>query len=238
MKVDVHNHIGYDPSYEVTRTAAELLKEMDETGVDKCIVFPFTTNPDTHEQNKLVAKAVEAHPDRFIGFFTMNPRHKDMTDQMTMYKEQGFKGVVTDPRFGVDHAAKRFHELVECALVLDLPVWLHSDDKDTMRVYIQPLESLLNKYGMVKFILSSMYYDANGIAARHGNVYLDTATAMSGSMTAMSTQPIGTHRILMGSNTPSGLLRREIEKLEAAPELTDFQRSMIYHWNPKRLLSL
>lgn len=238
MKVDVHNHIGVDPAYEEDRTAEELIEEMDDAGVDRCVVFPFTTNPDVKEQNGVVRAAIEKHPDRLIGFFTMNPRLPEMTDLMYDYREQGFRGVVTDPRFGVGHEHKRFHELVECALVLDIPVWLHSDDKDTMRVYISPLESLLNKYGGVRFILSSMYYDSTGIAARHKNVYLDTATAMSGSMTAMVTQPVGTHRILMGSNTPYGLLKREVGKLEILEELTDFQKRLIFSINAERLLKL
>ncbi|MBN2334484.1 amidohydrolase family protein [Candidatus Bathyarchaeota archaeon] len=238
MKVDVHNHIGYDPAYEIKRTYKELLKEMDASGTDRCVVFPFTSHPDIEEQNKLVQEAFTKEPERLIGFFTMNPRNEAMTDLMYEYKEKGFRGVVTDPRFGVDHAAKRFHELVECALVLDLPVWLHSDDKDTMRVYIQPLEAMLRKYPAVKFILSSMYYDSTGIAARHGNVLLDTSTYMSGSMTASVTQPVGTHRIMMGANTPYGMLRREIEKLEYAEELTDFQRKLIFGENAKRLFSL
>lgn len=238
MIIDVHNHIGYDPAYETTRTAKDLIEEMEKNNLSRCIAFPFTSNPDTHEGNKKVKEAINTYPDKLIGFFLMNPRNKDMTDQMYKYKEQGFKGVITDPRFGVDHGNRRFHELVECALVLDLPVWLHSDDKDTMRVYISPLEDMLNKYGPVKFILSSMYYDATGITARHKNVYMDTAGDMSGSMTVTKTQPVGTHRILMGSNTPYGMLRREIEKIKGAPEFTEFQRSLIYYDNVKRLLDL
>lgn len=238
MKIDVHNHIGVDPAYGENTTADDLVKEMNGAGVDKCVVFPFTTNPDIKGQNPLVEAAFEKYPDRLIGFFTMNPRLPDMTDLMYEYKESRFRGVVTDPRFGMDHESKRFHELVECALVLELPVWLHSDDKDTMRVYIGPLEAMLKKYGGVKFILSSMYYDATGIATRHGNVYLDTATAMSGSMTATVTQPVGTHRILMGSNTPYGMLKREVQKIEAVEELTDFQKSLIFSVNAERLLKL
>jgi predicted TIM-barrel fold metal-dependent hydrolase len=238
MKIDVHNHIGYDPAYEIRRKGDELVREMDGAGVDRCVVFPFTSNPDLLEQNKLVGAAVDKHPDRLTGFFLMNPRLPEMVDLMYGYREQGFAGVVTDPRFGVDHGAKQFHELVECALTLDLPVWLHSDDKDTMRVYIAPLEAMLGKYPQVRFILSSMYYDSTGIAAKYKNVYLDTASAMSGSMTAAATQPVGTHRILMGANTPYGLLRREIDKLEYAEELTPFQRTLIYSENAKRLLKL
>ena len=238
MRIDVHNHIGVDPAYEIHRSAEELVEEMGDAGVDRCVVFPFTTNPDFREQNKVVKDAMDEYPDKLIGFFTMNPRLPEMTDLMYMYKDQGFKGVVTDPRFGVGHEAKRFHELVECALVLEMPVWLHSDDKDTMRVYIAPLEALMSKYPEVKFILSSMYYDHVGIAARHKNVYLDTATHMSGGMTVAAVQPVGTHRVLMGSNSPYGMLRREVEKIEAEPTFTGFQRSLIYSLNAERLLKL
>lgn len=238
MKIDVHNHIGYDPAYDITRKPSELISEMDKVGIDKCIVFPFTSNPDIVEQNNVIKLAFKETPDRLIGFFTMNPRLENFVELMYKYKKQGFVGVVTDPRFGVDHGGKLFHEMVECAIVLDLPVWLHSDDKDTMRVYISSLEAMLKKYPQVRFILSSMYYDATGIATRHGNTYLDTATAMSGSMTASITQPVGTHRILMGSNSPDGLLIREIQKLQEAPELSNFQKKLIFGENAKRLLKL
>jgi len=190
MKIDVHNHVGYDPAYEITRTAEELVAEMEKNNISRSVVFPFTSNPDAQEGNKIVKEAIDAYPDKLLGFFLMNPRNKDMTDQMYEYKEQGFKRVITDPRFGVDHGTRRLHELVE---------W---------------------------------------IATRHMNVYLDTAGDMSGSMTASKTQPIGTHRILMGSNTPYGMLRREVEKIEEAPELTKFQRSLIFHDNVERLLKL
>lgn len=238
MKIDVHNHIGIDPAYEEDRTVEELINEMDKTKIDKCVIFPFTTHPDIQGQNPIIKAAFDKYPDRLIGFFTMSPGLREMVDLMYEYKENGFKGVVTDPRFGeyYGHGSKRFHELVECAMILDFPVWLHADNKDTMRVPIRPLESMLSKYGGVKFILSSMYYDAGGIAARHGNVYMDTAGGMNAS--AAFTQSLGTHRILMGSNTPYGVLKREIDKITILDELTDFQKSLIFWQNAKRLLKL
>ncbi|MFW9929565.1 MAG: amidohydrolase family protein [Candidatus Thorarchaeota archaeon] len=238
MKIDVHNHVGFDPEYEIERKASDLLKEMENSEINKSIIFPFTTNPDILGQNELISKAINKNKENFIGFFSMNPKLDEMTSLIEDYKNKGFKGIVTDPRFGVDHSEKLFHELVECANLHELIVWLHSDDKDTMRVYIQPLETMLNKYPSTMFILSSMYYDAVGIATRHKNVFLDTSTAMSGSMTAAWTQPIGTHRILMGSNSPYNSLKREIEKLEFAPELTAFQKSLIFYENARRLINL
>lgn len=240
MKLDVHNHIGYDPEFEETRTHHDLIREMAEAGVDKCVIFPFTTNPDIWEQNNVIKIAIDEHPNEFIGFFSMNPKLPEMTDLMYKYKTLGFTGVVTDPRFGVRHGEKRFHELVECALVLEMPVWLHSDNQSIAAGAsedIPSLESLIGKYPMVNFILSSIYYDAIGITTRHKNVYIDTAVLDTWKIPVI-TRPIGTNRILMGSNTPYGLLRRELTRVEKLVEITDFQKSLIIWENAKRMLKL
>jgi len=90
---------------------------------------------------------------------------------------------------------------------------------------------------MVSFILSSNYYDVEGIATRHKNVYIDTTILDTWQISKMI-RPIVTNRILMGSNTPYGMLKREVQKLEVIEELTDFQKRLIYSVNAERLLKL
>jgi predicted TIM-barrel fold metal-dependent hydrolase len=238
MIIDCHNHIGYDPAYLENRKTEDLIEEMEKTGIDSCLVFPFTTNPDVQQQNAIIKTALEYYPKRLIGFFTMNPKLPKMTDYMHEYKEQGFRGVVTDQRFGVQHGEKLFHELIECALVLDLPVWLHSDDKEAIFVPMGPLESMINKYPSVKFILSSMHLDAVYIASRHQNVFIDTAVYELGQDLLRAIRPLGTHRILMGSNTPYGTLKRELNKVTISDELSKFQKNLIFGQNIQRLLKL
>ena len=236
----MHNHIGFDPEFEESRSYSDLIQEMTEADVDRCVVFPFTTNPDIKEQNAVIKVALEKYPNELIGFFSMNPKFPEMTDLMYEYKAQGFKGVVTDPRFGVRHGEKRFHELVECALVLEMPVWLHTDNQSIAAGAsedLQSLDSLIGKYPMVNFILSSIYYNAIGIATRHKNVYIDTAVLDTWQIPVI-TRPIGTNRILMGSNTPYGFLRREFTRVKKLIEITDFQKSLIFWENVKRLLKL
>ena len=236
MIVDVHNHIGYDPAYIDHRTAEDLLEDMKASGVEKSVIFPFTSNPDVKEQNSIIKSAMGKYPDEFFGFFTMNPKLPEMSALMFEYQDQGFSGVVTDPRFGVGHGGKLFHELVECALVLDLPVWLHSDDKEAIYVPMAPLESLLSKYPGVQFILCSMYLDAIHIASMHKNVYIDTAVFELGQDLIRAIRPLGTHRILMGSNSPYGMVTREIDKINISDELSGFQKSLILGMNAERLL--
>ena len=235
MIFDCHNHIGYDPVYQQSRSVDELSVEMDENNVTNAVIFPFTNNPDIINQNKIILEAIRKYPDRFTGFFTMNPKIPEMTDLMTEYKEQGFRGVVIDQRFGPSFGSRRVHELVECAYVLGLVVWIHSDQQDAP-LGIGSLEGLIQKYSGVKYILSSMFRDAFYVAAKLKNVYIDTSVfELSQDMTKLI-QPIGAYRILLGSNTSYGVMRGEINKVQISPELTRFQKELILGKNLARLL--
>lgn len=236
MIFDCHNHIGYDPVYQINRSVIELLSEMDKNQVNKVVIFPFTNNPDVVNQNNIIHNTIKKYPDRLTGFFTMNPKLPDMTDLMAKYKGQGFRGVVIDQRFGPSFGDRRIHELVECAYVHDLIVWIHSDQKDSS-LNIGSLENLLQKYSGVKYVLSSMFRDAFYVVNKHKNTYLDTAVfELSQDMTKLL-QPIGAHRILLGSNTPYGAMVGEINKIQISPELTKFQKELIMGRNLSLLLS-
>jgi predicted TIM-barrel fold metal-dependent hydrolase len=235
MIFDCHNHIGYDPVYQRSRSIEELSIEMDENNVTNALIFPFTSNPDIVNQNKIIFEAIRRYPDRFTGFFTMNPKLPEMTDLMIEYKEQGFKGVVIDQRFVPGFGTRSVHELVECAYFLGLVVWIHSDQKDSL-IGIGSLESLIQKYSGVKYILSSMFRDAFYVATKLKNVYIDTAVfELSQDMTRLI-QPIGAHRLLLGSSTPYGIMRGEINKVRISPELTRFQKELILGKNLSLLL--
>ena len=238
MKIDVHNHIGYDPINDEVRSGNDLIEEMMSAGVDLCVIFPFTSNPDVLEQNEIIYGTYNGKPDKFIAFASVNPKLQEMPDLLYEYKGRGFKGIVTDPRFGVDHGEKQFHETMECAYMLDLPVWLHSDDKETIMVPIAPMEAMMSKYPQIRFILSSVYYDALGIASRHRNVYVDTAVFELGQDLAKALQPVGAHRILMGSHTPYGMLKREVDMINISGEFSEYQKTLIFWRNANRLLDL
>ena len=235
MIFDCHNHVGYDPVYQQSRSIIELLSEMDENQVDRSIIFPFTNNPDILNENKIILEAIRKYPNRLTGFFTMNPKLMEMTNLMTEYKEDGLRGVILDQRFGPGYSDRRVHELVECAYILGLIVWIHSDQKDSP-IDIGSLESLIQKYSGVKYVLSSMFREAFYVAKKFNNVYLDSAVfELSQDLTKLI-QPIGAYRILLGSNTPYGAMKGEINKIQISPELTKFQKELILGRNIRLLL--
>ena len=81
-----------------------------------------------------------------------------------------------------------------------------------------------------------MYLDAIHIASKHKNVFIDTAVFELGQDLIRAIRPLGTHRILMGSNTPYGLMAREIDKINISDELSGFQKSLILGLNTERLI--
>jgi predicted TIM-barrel fold metal-dependent hydrolase len=235
MIFDCHNHIGYDPVFQQRRSVEELLSEMDKNDVNNAIIFPFTNNPDILNQNNVILEAIRKYPTKFTAFFSMNPKLPEMTDLMIEYKEQGFKGLVLDLRFGPGFGSRQVHDLVECAYILDLVVWIHTDQKDSP-LGIGSLEGLIQKYSGVKYICSSMFRDAFYVAKKFQNVYIDTSVfELSQDMTKLI-QPIGTHRILLGTNTPYGAMRGEINKIQISPELTKFQKKLVLGMNLSLLI--
>ena len=77
MIVDAHVHIGTTVHHfeRLEVTAGGILREMDGHGVDMAVLCPAGADLAVHNRqgNDLVAAAVRAHPDRFIGLDTANP---------------------------------------------------------------------------------------------------------------------------------------------------------------------
>ena len=63
MIIDCHNHIGFDPAHLEIISSNDLMEEMDSEGVDICVIFPFTSNPDIIEQNEIVKTAIKKNPE-------------------------------------------------------------------------------------------------------------------------------------------------------------------------------
>lgn len=94
---DCHGHIGWcSPHHVVEDRAPDLVREMDKFGVRTCCVFGLEgVFGDETYSNDEVAKVVEQHPDRFIGFTLLNPNHGErlMREEMERGHELGLTGI-------------------------------------------------------------------------------------------------------------------------------------------------
>lgn len=68
-----------------------LLSEMDQAGVDRAVVVQASTV--YGHDNRLVADAVRAHPDRFIGVFSVDVLAPDAVRQIARWQDAGLHGM-------------------------------------------------------------------------------------------------------------------------------------------------
>ena len=117
-----------------------------------------------------------------------------------------------DLRSGTGFGNRKMHELFESAYDTELIVWIHTDQKDAS-IHIDSVEFLIQKHPGVKIILSSMFRNTVYLMKKFKTIYTDTIVFELRQDRVRMRQPIGAHRILIGSNTPYGLSKHEMHKI-------------------------
>ena len=120
-KIDAHSHIGVFGGWSnVSITAEELIRDMDEYNVEKAVISTFPIRESI--------EAVDKYPDRLIGAAWVNPMEKDACDIIKeAVKNHGFKGIKLHP---LSQAYLPNDECVfpiaELAGELDIPLMIHT----------------------------------------------------------------------------------------------------------------
>ncbi len=73
----------------------ELLRHMDEMGIDKSVVFgfPWETHDNVKRHNDYILEAVERHPSRLVGFCCFSPLVQNAADEAERCVRAGLHGV-------------------------------------------------------------------------------------------------------------------------------------------------
>ena len=71
--VDTHAHLGECCVFGLVSTEEELLRRMDENGVDATIVQPYPGVKDAPETHDRIAELCVKHPGRFFGLASVSP---------------------------------------------------------------------------------------------------------------------------------------------------------------------
>lgn len=103
MIVDTNAYLGNFAFRQLRHnTAAELLRLMDEKGIDKAMVSSASaiTYRNTQPANEELAAAVKPHPDRVIPFAVINPFYAGWQDDLkTCREEYGMRGLRLYPKW-------------------------------------------------------------------------------------------------------------------------------------------
>lgn len=155
MKIDVHVHIlspdfiknvdknmENEPHFKLIHTgpnvkfaaAEDVLQDMEKTGVDKSVVFPFPFK-DTgraREANDYIIESVNKYPEKLIGFALFPPLDPGLEAEITRCHEKGLKGIgelIPDAQKYDISDQKQMKNLAGICQERNLPVLVHANEQ-------------------------------------------------------------------------------------------------------------
>ena len=266
--IDLHTHViasdqqrypfaplsGQQSAWSLERpvSAADMLAAMDEAGIGQVALVQASTC--YGHDSRYVADSTAAHPDRFIGVYSVGLTSGDVLEQIDAWQARGLHGmrVFIAGHTAADQGARlddpRGFPAWERAQELDIPVCvqLRADGLPQLETILQRfpgLRILLDHFARPKLEDGAPYAAANGLfaLARYPQLYFKLTThnvreACQGAATQASfmqkiIEVFGVQRIAWGSNFPAsagslaGLLQ---EALDATATLSAEDREWIF----------
>lgn len=235
----------YDIPMELDGTVDTLLRVGAEAGISRHLVHSVALSWErVHSINDFIHAAVEAHPDRFIGFGAMHPDHPEMEKELDRLMSFGFKGVKLHPdtqRFCLDDpaAVRLFQAMAERGLIL------LSHMGDYRYPYSEPerLARALDQAPTLKVIAAhfggwSVWKEGWKVLAPRENVVVDTCSSLYALTPEEAVEIIrhyGAERVFFATDYPMWHPVEELARFDALP-LTEEERELILHRSFERFI--
>lgn len=245
--IDAHAHIGLRPAGDMRH----YLRMMERSGVARTVLvagdnldpvrladFIRGKEPllSPTPRNDLVEQAFRAHPDKFLGFFTVDPAIHAMEDVLAAL-ERGFVGLKFNP---LVHQVDFGHPLAQAVFRLshELRVPLYTHVTLHPAAAIEALADAVRAFEPV-LILGHMGFAAGDweaieLARDHDCVHLETSV---GAYLAIkeALRVAGPEKLVFGSEGPAHHQSAEIAKIRALEQPAEVE-AMILGGNILRLL--
>jgi predicted TIM-barrel fold metal-dependent hydrolase len=211
MIVDCHALIGKgltwaEPEAPADYDVAALLDRGAQAGIARHCVMPARSAAGYEAANRELARTVEGHPDRLIGFAAHSPQREAgrlrqlLTDEV---RSMGLRGVRFDGHPG--------REAMDAAAELGIPVmyyprlasgqgparWYHMLAEAYPRVNV-----FLPHLGLYRSLTWWAHVEAIDLARRDPNVYLDTSGLGSFKYLEMAVRDLPVEKLLFGTAAP------------------------------------
>lgn len=240
--VDCHMHNGRVANFfSRFDHYKDLIAQMDRIGVSCGLVSNLWTTGECWKAHPELLAMCEAWPGRFWGYLAPDPHREGWREEMEAFSQYGcFRGIKLHPVLhGLDLACPEYCSVYEWAGEKRLPVLLHTWGQEVLR-----FDELAQQYPRTDFILGhsggeeDAVQSAIGVAARRGNVYLDTACSYvwQGAVEAM-VRGAGAEKVLYGSDAYWNSMEAAIGRILLA-RLGDAEKRLILGLNAKRLFRL
>ena len=236
--------------------AGELLDAMDESQVDKAVIFGFPwKDPAVYEpHNDYIAEMVDKYPERFAGLGCFEPLGKNAAAEAERCLANGLSGVgeLAFYQTGIDDPAlDRLAPVMDLCRERDLPVLIHTNEPVGHDYHGKTPISMVQIYRLVK------RFSANKIVLAHWgggifffgllkkevkeifkNVFYDTAASpflYDSAVYRVAETIIGSDKVLFGSDFPLLPPSRYFDEMAEAG-LSDLQLRKIKGENARQLV--
>jgi len=213
MKViDAHAHLGECCVFGLLSTEEELVRRMDECGIDASIVQPFPGCRQAAKTHDRIAELCEKHPGRFFGLASLSP-HTDhdayRREVERCVRDLNFVGVKLHT---IGHAVNPLSEdadlVFATAQVLGIPVMVHTGPGVPFALPSLCIPAA-KKYSGLKIVLAHAGFgvfsaEAQVAASVCGNLYLETSWS-GGEDIRWMISTIGPDRVMMGADLASNV---------------------------------
>jgi len=234
--IDSHTHWGPSVTMGTEVTTQELLRQLEESGVSRIVVFPFpsTALADERINERLLDETNKTK--EFIPYYYIPETMKPIPAGKGFYggKWHWMRGVQDVSSNYQALKDPRLEEFIEASEGIDLPIIIEEEFAFT--------ETFVKKVKSLKIIIPHLgglggnpmdYLDA---FKGRDNVCFDTALAGSDTILKFIDK-VGHERILFGSDIPFGTMKWELEKILSLP-IEDEKKEWILCKNLKRLIGL
>lgn len=133
MIIDAHLHLGNDRVFDEKTTEEEIIKTIDNHGIDEAIVQPMVDTPSidvARNCHDRIARMAEDNPGRIFGMVSLNPHLKEEEFEKEIdrcIKELEFVGIKLNPlAHACNPLSKDGMRLFEKARELEVPVMVHT----------------------------------------------------------------------------------------------------------------
>lgn len=232
--IDSHTHWGPSLTLGTEVTTFELLRQAEESRVQRIVIFPFPSTVIEDERINDQVLELAKKDRRFIPYYYIPE------DLRPIPVEKNFYGGKWHWVRGVQDCSSNYQVLddpnlvhfIEASEAIDLPIVFEEELAFT--------EAFVRKTKNLKIIIPHLGmlggnpFDFLKTFKSRENVFFDTALA--GTETIMQfVEKIGKERILFGSDIPFGTMKQELEKILSL-SIGDAEKEWILSKNLKRLI--
>jgi len=234
--IDSHTHWGPSVTMGTEVTTEELLKQAEQSAVNKIVIFPFPSMALADEgiNQKLLDETTRLR--EFIPYYYIPETMRPIPDGKGFYggKWHWMRGIQDCSSNYQALEDPRLLEFIEASEKIDLPIVLEEEFAFT--------EAFVKKTRSLKIIIPHLGMlggnpmDFSRAFKERENVCFDTALASTDTMMSFI-EKIGHERILFGSDIPFGTMKRELEKVLSLP-IGDDKKERVLSKNLKKLIGL